>query len=421
MADSEHLERLAEGVAAWNRWKEATKLEVRPDLSGADLSKRDLEGIYLGRSNLSGANLEQANLGNAWMSEVDFSGANLNNAHLVNAYLRVADLSHANLNRVDARDAVFLRANLSHADLSKANFGEANLTGANLNGARLDRTQLNRANLSRASLQKAQLTDVYLDEANLNQSDFTNAHLVNVRLEKASMIETNLEEATLTNCRIYGINAWNLKLDGITQSNLIITHEDEATITVDNVEVAQFIYLLLNNRKIRDVINTVTSKAVLILGRFTPERKRVLDALREALRERNYLPIIFDFDKPDTQNLTETIDTLAHMARFVIADITEAKSIPQELMRIVPSRPSLPVQPLILSSEYEYAMFGHFREFPWVLKPYRYESLDVLLDSLEKKVISPAEAEVKRREKRRREIESEMDKAKAEAKAKAKA
>ena len=36
---------------------------------------------------------------------------------------------------------------------------------------------------------------------------------------------------------------------------------------------------MLHNQKIRDVIDTITSKAVLILGRFTDERKAVLDAL----------------------------------------------------------------------------------------------------------------------------------------------
>jgi hypothetical protein len=35
---------------------------------------------------------------------------------------------------------------------------------------------------------------------------------------------------------------------------------------VDNIEVVQFIYLMLNNQKIRDVIDTITSKAVLISG-----------------------------------------------------------------------------------------------------------------------------------------------------------
>jgi hypothetical protein len=75
-------------------------------------------------------------------------------------------------------------------------------------------------------------------------------------------------------------------LEGATQQNLLITDESEPTVTVDNIEVGQFIYLMLNNQKVRDVIDTITSKAVLILGRFTDERKAVLDALREELRKR---------------------------------------------------------------------------------------------------------------------------------------
>ncbi len=64
-------------------------------------------------------------------------------------------------------------------------------------------------------------------------------------------------------------------------------------------------YLLLNNQKIRDVIDTIAKKAVLILGRFTPRRKAILDVLREALRTHAYVPILFDFDKPASRDLTE--------------------------------------------------------------------------------------------------------------------
>ena len=74
---------------------------------------------------------------------------------------------------------------------------------------------------------------------------------------------------------------------------MVVTSEDQPAITVDNIEVAQFVYLLLHNQKIRGVIDTTTSKTVLILGRFTDERKAVLDALREELRKRDYLPRVY--------------------------------------------------------------------------------------------------------------------------------
>jgi len=209
------------------------------------------------------------------------------------------------------------------------------------------------------------------------------------------LVETNLEGACLTACSVYGISAWSVRLEGAIQSNLVITPPIESVIQVDNLEVAQFVYLLLNNEKIRRVIDTITSKVVLILGCFTPERKIVLDAIRAALRKRDYLPVLFDFEKPPSRDLTETVRTLAHMARFVIADITDAKSIPQELIAIVPNLPSVPVQPLLLASQHEYAMFEHLRRFPWVLEPVLYESQEELLMELEPKVIAPAEAKAK--------------------------
>ena len=192
------------------------------------------------------------------------------------------------------------------------------------------------------------------------------------------------------------------------QSSLRITREGEPVVTVDDLEVGQFIYLILNNTKIRNVLDTITSKVVLILGRFTPERKVVLDALREELRSHNYTPVIFDFDKPASRNLTETVSTLAHMARFVIADLTDAKSIPQELQRIVPDLPSLPVQPVILDSQYEYAMFKDFRDYPWVLLPYRYSDSQSLVSSLGANVIGPAVAKSAEIEERRRLIDKEL-------------
>ena len=188
-----------------------------------------------------------------------------------------------------------------------------------------------------------------------------------------------------------------MKLSGGTrQHDLVITNTPryEPRVTVDNIEVAQFIYLMLNNQKIREVIDTITSKVVLILGRFTDERKPVLDALRDELRKRNYLPILFDFDKPASRTTVETITLLARMARFVIADISDAKSVLQELQAIVPELPSVPVQPVIMASQEEPGMFDFYRHLPWFLPVHRYDTPAQLLAELGDRVINPSETKV---------------------------
>ena len=285
------------------------------------------------------------------LTGVDLPEADLREANLYDSYLREAYLAKANL-----REAHLIKANLYDGDLREAYLIGANLVGANLTG-----TYLREANLGGADLRGANLTGANLSEANLTGADLSGTDLTGADLRGATLVNTNLEATNLTACSVFGISEWNVRLKGAVQSNLVITPEHESPIQVDNLEVAQFIYLLLNNEKIRSVIDTITSKVVLILGRFTPDRKMVLDAIRDDLRKRDYLPILFDFVKPTSRSLTDTVSTLAHMARFVIADITDAKSIPQELMRIVPLLPTVPVQPLILASQHEYGMFRDLR------------------------------------------------------------
>ena len=344
MANDEHVALLKQGVDAWNAWRDENP-DIRPDLRGANLRGDDLSGAHLDGAILSGAKLQHANLVQADLRGADLSGANLNRAYLTDAYLRKADLSGAVLRRADLSGAKFYKADLPGADLGRAILNDANLTGADLS------------------------------EANLQNS---------------SLVNTDLTGADLTGCRVHGVSAWGLKLDEKTkQRNLVITQYGEPEITVDNIEVAQFIYLMLHNQKIRDVIDTITSKAVLILGRFTDERKAVLDALREELRKRNYLPILFDFEKPRSRDTDETITLLARMARFIVADISDAKAVLPELRAIVPNLPSVPVQPIILAIQEEPGMFDFYRNRPSFLPVHRYVSQKQLLADLGEKVIRP--------------------------------
>jgi hypothetical protein len=307
-----------------------------------------------------------------------------------NQWRNVHTHTQPNLKDADLMGNYFPGANFSKADLSFADLSEANLSGANFSNALLTETvlsgaYLNNANFSGASLRRAYLNRAYLSGANLSKADLSKANLA-----RATLVETDLTGATLKDCLVYGISVWKVQLQGAIQEDLIITSNDESTIKVDNLKIAQFIYLLLDNEEIRDVIDTIAMKAVLILGRFTPERKAILDALREALRTHGYVPILFDFDKPTSLDLTETVTTLAHLARFIIADLTEPSSIAKELEAIVPTL-AVPVQPLLEGSTRPYAMFKDYWKYQWVLEVYRYNGLEELLTSLKKHVIEPAE------------------------------
>lgn len=366
MASEKHLEILWSGREGWNSWR-GEHPDIVPNLANADLtSSRDFYGMNLGRADLSNSILWRATF-----DKTNLQGADLRDADLKETRFESANLNGAKIARADLTDARLLRSTVREAGMQKAD----------LSGASLARSDLSGANLAGANLQNADLR-----WATLKDADLTGANL-----EQASLVDTDLTGASLSGSRVYGISAWAVKTDERTsQRDLIITPQDKDTVTVDNLEVAQFIYLLLNNKKIRGVIDTVTSKLVLILGRFTEERKMALDAMRDELRKRDHLPVLFDFEKPDSRDLTETISTLAHLARFVIADITEARSVPQELQRITSGLDSLPIQPIILEGQHEYGMFSDFGGKGTVLSLYRYRDTDHLLESLEDKIIGPA-------------------------------
>ncbi|WP_052808423.1 pentapeptide repeat-containing protein [Methyloterricola oryzae] len=342
-AQIEQLNILKQGVPRWNKWRKANP-EKRPLLFECDLTKEGLEGQAL--------------------DEADFSNANL------------------------------VGADLRGQTLRETNFHESNLARAKLHSA-----DLTRANFCRTDLYETQMPCAILDGANL---------------QGTQMAKTNLTDAHIVGCTLYGLSAWDLQLEGAEQKDLVIRYREPQggsmrELLVDDLLVAQFLYTLLNNGNLQNVIAETTSKIVLILGRFSDERKQVLEKIRDALKERKgenrYVPIIFDFKPEENRGLTETILLLASLSKFVIADLTDAKSIPQELSHIVPNLPSVPIQPILIESEREYAMFEHWRRFPWVHQVLHYKDKDDLIANLESKVILPAISEIDSLAAARRRIE----------------
>jgi hypothetical protein len=104
------------------------------------------------------------------------------------------------------------------------------------------------------------------------------------------------------------------------------------------------------------------------------------------------VPIVFNFDKPETKGFTETVRLLAGLSRFVIADVTNPKSAPLELQATVPEI-MVPFFPIIEEGQEPFAMLTDLwiQHRDWVFEPIHYSSQDALADALDKEIIGPAE------------------------------
>jgi uncharacterized protein YjbI with pentapeptide repeats len=377
MANQAHLDILDKGSKAWNAWRKKNP-DIEPDLSECDRSFKNFAHYDLRKVNFFNSYLEKTKFVGADLWEASFPGCKLNYADMRGTHLGYGNFYQAELRGVKLTDVYapavnFLEAKMADIDIRHGDFREGDFR----------QTDLTNANLSDSLFLSADF-----DGANLTGADFRNTVL-----QHASFVDATVEGAQFSNARIYGISVWNLKGEPKTQEDLIISPGEEGLVTTDDLEVAQFVYLMYDNKKIRNVLNTITGKGVLILGRFTPpERKAVLDGLREKLRQYDLLPIVFDFDRPTDKDYTETVQTLAGMSRFVIADVTNPKSTPLELEAVV-KQFKIPYVPIIDSSvdPRPFAMIVDLQKnFHWVLPTVAYKSQKQLMNNIEVAIIDRA-------------------------------
>lgn len=365
MPNVAHVEKLREDVDSWNLWRFENP-GIEPELWQADLRGVDLAGA-------------------------DLSHADLYNAHLDPDGSRPTNLAGARLHKANLTLANLTRADLSGADLTEANLGHAILHGADLQGADLDWADLTEANLF---LLQGRGADFHA--ADLVRTDLRRANLTGANLTEARLVETKLDGANLSGCRVYGSSVWKVKLLGATQTDLVVTPGHEPRVTVDDLALAQLVYLLLDNERVSNFIDAVASRAVLILGAFSPpKRKEVLDAVKRELRTRGYAPILFDFEGPKSRDLTTTVTTLARLSRFVLIDLTAPRSSPYEIGSFARDV-QVPIRPLLQEEDRGFGMVKDVqRSYDWVLDTHRYKDLEHLIATFDQEVVAPAEAKVR--------------------------
>ncbi len=388
------LDVMSRGVAVWNRWRQDNP-DAYIDLRDADLFSRFGERTTTGEKfPLPNLDLHDANLSGASLAKLDLTGANLSAVYAVRANFQAAKLNDANLAGAYMTESDFILARINRADMRIACLSHSNLFMAEINNSNMRRAGLASSQISQCEFVDAILAQVDFEDASLRNSDLTRANLSGANLTGASLVGANLTGADLNNCRVFGTSVWKTSLDNTRQTNLIITPAGEPELTTDNLKVAQFIYLILNNQEVREIIDSITSKVVLVLGRFTEERKPVLDAIRQKLGELNYIPVMFDFTRPSSKTFIGTIKTLASMTRFVIADLTDARVVIQEIDVILREYPGVPVQPVLLAGQRPPDVILDYTDFDTFLDIYLYRDREMLLANLVEHLIAPAEDKI---------------------------
>ncbi len=330
--------------------------------------------------------------------------------------LRGAPLYHLDLRGVDLSYADLRRADLSRASATKLNH-------ANLRGCTLRHTDFSSAKLEEAKLAKTCLVETMLTGADLRGADLRGAVLIGT-----SMYRTDLRGTMLTGAAIWGVNAWDVRKDAATREDSLFVlsslgtdgqfftekellewaeerssgRPSESDVRVDGLAAATFVGMMLGNPTPQWAIKASTDRFVLLLGRFEGKEGNVLKEVQDALRGSGWVPVKFDFPQLRNRDMIETVAVMAGLSCFIIANMSDPRSVALESLLVTQSF-AVPFVPILRRGKKQLEMFDALQsKYDWVLSTVRYSSVNDLLERLEASVIIPAKETNRRLQRRRR-------------------
>lgn len=188
------------------------------DLSGKDLSHADFTGSCFIGADLSKGNftsatffacdLRRANLENAIFIRADFRGAFVAGANLTGADLKSADLREGKIMEKNAEGWLqdrLRRDRNSDAAVARTVFAGARMLSTNMSAVRAMHADFSDADMSNVQIQGADFRDVNLEGANLSFSDLSGSDLRGANLRNSILENTNLSSVEKTDANFEGV------------------------------------------------------------------------------------------------------------------------------------------------------------------------------------------------------------------------
>ena len=210
MAKQAHVEILKRknGVAVWNKWREDHP-NVIPKLNNLNAMRHKLYVVDYRFARFKVVNFNGINFINADLFQANLSKILLRNANLSGANLKFTVLTESQMKSAVLKGAILEGADLSSSDLTGANLDEIRINNVKLTGANLTETYMRNSELNFADFCNSKL-----NRADLSGSELFNVSFVGADLRQAKLNRAKLINAKLTGAKLFGIQPYELRLDG---------------------------------------------------------------------------------------------------------------------------------------------------------------------------------------------------------------
>ncbi len=359
--------------------KDLTGVTFQPGLRFSDSYTR------LHKADLRDAELTRATFRNVNFRKSIWTGARVFGCAFDSCSFQQAFVTPAHAHETSFEDCDFTHATVA-GDFDGCAFRDCRLDGHRLRLCRFRKAEFRHCSLRGVDLAGVDLDGALFEDCNLSEADFKGAMLRNATFDRcdlrgASWSDADIGDVVVARSEIYGMSLWGTHGEVADARELSLTKPGETTaLEIDGLHIAVFVVSLLDGNGVRELVDGLSSTLVLILGRFSPEHKKVLDEVRSGLRALGYTAIVFDSSAPRNRDTSETVAILAKLSRFVLADLTEPKSAPYELQQFVADG-GTPLQ-VVTRGEPPFSMFSDLERYPWVLPAREFEDGADLLASL---------------------------------------
>jgi len=222
---------------------------INQDISGCDLSEKNLSGKDLSFSNMKNTILRNSNLEKIKMVRADLSEADLSNSNARGASFQGANLDSSNLSGINLE-----KATLSSADIRNADLGNAKLSGAIILNVKMQNS----------NLKNAELSGIQIRISNFNNVNLTKSMLVGTNLDVVQLENADMSFSNLTNARIHGSNLTNAKLIGsdlsgatLSMSDLFSADLTDSTLVGATIERTKMREVKLTNTNLTDSVLSI--------------------------------------------------------------------------------------------------------------------------------------------------------------------